>query len=197
MEERAVAHRSLEIIRDEHASQATVLRAMQTMVDQGPGDAPPLYFDVMRGMLFYIDEFPQRQHHPKESELLFPRVLRAAPELQPLVDRLEREHQRGEAAVRELQHLLLAWELLGESRKRAFVEACSHYIAFSNEHMHLEETALLPVAQASFSPADWAALDTAFSQNRDPLSGKYPSDPAYDRLFARVMRHAPGTSWWA
>lgn len=169
---------------------------MQTMVDQGPGDDAPLYFDVMRGMLFYIDEFPQRQHHPKESELLFPRVLRAAPELQDLVDRLEREHQRGEAAVRELQHLLLAWELLGESRKRAFVDACLHYIAFSIEHMRLEETALLPVAQASFSPADWAELDTAFSQNRDPLSGKFPPDPAYDRLFSRIVMHAPGTSWW-
>jgi hemerythrin-like domain-containing protein len=191
-----VAHRSLEIIRQEHASQATVLRAMQAMVDQGPGDDAPLYFDVMRGMLFYIDEFPQRQHHPKESELLFPRVLKAAPELQSLVDRLEREHQSGEAAVRELQHLLLAWELLGESRKPEFVQACVRYIAFSHEHMRLEETALLPVAQASFSPADWAALDTAFSQNRDPLSGKYPPDPVYDRLFARIVLHAPGASWW-
>lgn len=192
----AVSHCSLEIIRQEHASQTTVLRAMQAMVGQGPGDDAALYFDVMRGMLFYIDEFPERQHHPKESELLFPRVLCVAPELQPLVDQLNREHQRGEAAVRELQHLLLAWELLGESRKRAFVEACLHYIAFSHAHMRLEETELLPVAQASFSPADWAALNTVFSQNRDPLSGKYPPDPAYDRLFARIVKHVPGASWW-
>lgn len=189
-------HRSLEIIRQEHASQITVLRTMGTMVEQGPGDDAPMYFDVMRGMLFYIDEFPQRQHHPKESELLFPRVLRVAPELQALVDRLEQEHQSGESAVRELQHLLLAWELLGESRKQAFVQACQRYIAFSSEHMRLEETELLPVALASFTPGDWAALDTAFTQNRDPLSGKYPPDPAYDRLFARIVRSAPGGSWW-
>lgn len=191
-----MAHRSLQIIRQEHAAQATVLRAMQAMVEQGPGDDAPMYFDVMRGMLFYIDEFPQRQHHPKESELLFPRVLRVAPELQALVDRLEHEHQSGESAVRELQHLLLAWELLGESRKQVFLDACQRYVVFSREHMRLEEAEVLPVAQASFSPEDWVALDTAFSQNRDPLSGKYPPDPAYDRLFARIVRNAPGASWW-
>lgn len=191
-----MAHRSLQIIRQEHASQVTVLRAMRMMVEQGPGDDASMYFDVMRGMLFYIDEFPQRQHHPKESELLFPRVLRVAPELQALVDRLEQEHQSGESAVRELQHLLLAWELLGESRMQVFVEACQRYIVFSCEHMRLEETELLPLAQASFTPADWAELDTAFSQNRDPLSGQYPPDPAYDRLFARIVRNAPGASWW-
>ncbi len=25
-----------------------------------------------RAILFYIDEFPEREHHPKESEHLFP-----------------------------------------------------------------------------------------------------------------------------
>ena len=187
---------TLRTIHEEHASLAAVLQSLRLMLNQGPGDEPAAFFDVVRAMLFYIDEFPERQHHPKESELLFPRVLCVAPELQPLVDQLNREHQRGEAAVRELQHLLLAWELLGESRKRAFVEACLHYIAFSHAHMRLEETELLPVAQANFSPADWAALDSAFSQNRDPLSGKYPPDPAYDRLFARIVKHVPGASWW-
>jgi hypothetical protein len=41
-----------------------------------PRGAPPP-FDVLRAMLFYIDEFPERLHHTKESELLFPK-LRAA-----------------------------------------------------------------------------------------------------------------------
>ena len=29
-------------------------------------------FSTLRAMLFYIDEFPERLHHPKESDLLFP-----------------------------------------------------------------------------------------------------------------------------
>ena len=88
-------HRSLQIIRAEHASLATILRSMRLLVEKGPGDDSPQFFDVLRGMLFYIDEFPERQHHPKESNLLFPRVVKAAPHLEKLVQRLERDHVSG------------------------------------------------------------------------------------------------------
>ncbi len=39
-----------------------------------------------------------------------------APHVAEVIARLDAEHARGEAAVRELQHLLLAWELMGEGR---------------------------------------------------------------------------------
>ena len=65
---------SLRTIREDHASLAAVLHSLRLMLDQGPGDQPAAFFDVMRAMLFYIDEFPERQHHPKESEWLFPTV---------------------------------------------------------------------------------------------------------------------------
>ncbi|MCZ2088943.1 MAG: hemerythrin domain-containing protein, partial [Burkholderiales bacterium] len=53
-------HRSLEIIRDEHSSLAAMLQSMRLMVDRGPQDDPRNFFDVLRAMLFYIDEFPER-----------------------------------------------------------------------------------------------------------------------------------------
>src|SRR5690606_10305416 len=99
-----------------------MLRSLTMMIGHGPGDAPERFFEVLRAMLFYIDEFPERRHHPKESDLLFPRLARAAPALMPVIERLEAEHMRGEGKVRELQHLLLAWELIGESRRNAFCD---------------------------------------------------------------------------
>ncbi|WP_307776803.1 hemerythrin domain-containing protein [Ottowia beijingensis] len=72
-------HRSLEIIRDEHSSLAAMLQSMRMLVDRGPGDDPKNFFDVLRAMLFYIDEFPERLHHPKETELLFPAWLPPRP----------------------------------------------------------------------------------------------------------------------
>ena len=121
---------SLQIIREEHASIAAVLRSLQVLVDQGPGDNPPSFFDGARAILFYIDEFPEREHHPKESEHLFPRVAQRAPHVAEVIARLDGEHARGEAAVRELQHLLLAWELMGEGRREVFTEALWRYLAF-------------------------------------------------------------------
>ena len=50
--------RSLYIIRDEHASLAAMLHAMTQLVERGPLEDAQKFFEVMRAMLFYIDEFP-------------------------------------------------------------------------------------------------------------------------------------------
>ena len=184
-------HASLQIIRDEHSSLAAMLRSMLMMVERGPEDKPQQFFDVLRAMLFYIDEFPERLHHPKESDLLFPRVVRAAPSVMPVVEQLERDHMSGEKSVRELQHSLLAWELLGEPRRPAFTDQCKQYVSFYLEHMRLEETVILPEAEKVLTDADWKELDAAFEENCDPLTGKYQPDPAYDRLFTRIVMKAP------
>ena len=181
---------SIRIIRDEHAALAAMLRSLGMTVARGPGDKPERFFDVLRAMLFYIDEFPERLHHPKESNLLFPRVARMVPETMDVIARLELDHASGEAAVRELQHLLLAWELLGESRRGAFDQAVKRYLDFYLEHMRLEETVILPAALRVLNDADWEEMDAAFITNCDPLTGKYPHDPAFDRLFTRIVKQA-------
>ncbi len=185
-----IPHPAIGIILDEHAALSSVLRSVLLMMNRGPGDNPERFFDVMRAMLFYIDEFPERLHHPKESDLLFPRLARAAPELMPVIARLEAEHMRGEGRIRELQHLLLAWELLGEIRRTEFAEAAQNYVSFYLEHMRIEETQLLPVAKTALSESDWAFLDAEFERSRDPLAGG-SYDPCYDRLFTRILTKAP------
>lgn len=181
---------SLQVIRDEHGAVAAVLRSLGMMIERGPGDAPERFFDVLRAMLFYIDEFPERLHHPSESNLLFPKIARARPDLMPVIQQLESDHMQGEGRVRELQHLLLAWELIGEARRQPFVEAMQAYTSFYLEHMRTEERQLLPAAQASLTAQDWAELDAEFAVGRDPLTTDV-RDPGYDRLFTRIVLSAP------
>lgn len=185
-----MARPALQVIRDEHAAVAAVLRSMLQMLQQGPEDEPERFFDVLRAMLFYIDEFPERRHHPKESDLLFPKIARVAPHLMPVIHRLEEDHMQGENRVRDLQHLLIAWELLGDSRRAAFEDAARRYVEFYLSHMRTEEHDLLPVAQQKLSEADWAQLDAAFQEHLDPLAGG-DRDPIYDRLFTRIVMKAP------
>ena len=185
-----MAHSSLQTIRDEHSTLGAMLRALGQMIDRGPGDAPERYFDVMRATLFYIDEFPERMHHPKESQLLFPQLARLAPQCQELLERLGKDHAGSEHAVRELQHLLLGWELVGDSRQHAFEDAARLFLDQYLRHMQLEDTEVLPLAEQVLRNADWLALDAAFASNCDPLNGKYPRDPLYDRLFTRVVMSA-------
>ncbi|WP_028604147.1 hemerythrin domain-containing protein [Ottowia thiooxydans] len=184
-------HRSLDIIRDEHSSLAAMLQSMRMLVERGPGDDPKNFFDVLRAMLFYIDEFPERLHHPKETELLFPAVLKGSPGTADAIARLDRDHEYTEKAVRDIQHLLLGWELLGESRRVIFTEAFTKYVDMYIEHMRMEEQEVLPAAEKTLSEAEWKALDDAFAMNCDPLTGKYKPDPVYDRLFTRIVMRAP------
>jgi len=190
-----MTYEALRVIREEHSTLAAMLQSLMRLVRQGPSadgaDDAARFFDVMRAMLFYIDEFPERNHHPKESDLLFPRVARVAPHAMATIDQLERDHMQGETRVRDLMHLLMAWELLGESRRKAFVDEVTRYVDFYLEHMRVEETVILPLAEKVLTEADWHALNAAFATNQNPLSGRIPRDPQFDRLFTHIVRMAP------
>jgi hemerythrin-like domain-containing protein len=183
-------HLSLQVIRDEHSALAAMLRSMRLLLAEHRRTHTAPDFDVLRAMLFYVDEFPERLHHPKENEFLFPRLRLRCPELAPAIERLLRDHENGERAIRSLEHALLAYEVLGEARRVAFERALDAYIDDYLHHMALEESQLLPAAERVFTEADWAVLDEAFAQNQDPLTG-YPVDEVYRPLFSKIVREAP------
>ena len=182
---------SIRIIQEEHGTIAAIAKSLGMMIERGPCDDLPGYFEVVGSMLFYIDEFPERLHHPKETELLFPKVAQRAPETAELIARLDKEHARGEAAIRELQYLLKAWELLGPTRREAFEIAAKRHLQFYLEHMQQEEAVILPAALRVLDANDWKEIDAAFAGNVDPLNGRFPRDPMYDRLFSRIVTRAP------
>ena len=165
---------ALAVIRQEHAALAAMLRSIPLLLEQARrrGELPD--FALLRAMLFYIDEFPERLHHRKEDELLFPLVRERCPELAATLDQLDRDHEHGERAIRELEHALLAFEVLGEPRRAVFERAVQGYIEFYLRHMALEESEVLPAAQRALEAADWAQIDAAFAANRDPLTGHAP-----------------------
>jgi len=186
-----MTHQSIRIIHDEHTALTAMLRSMGMLVQRGPQDRPEQFFDVMRAMLFYMDEFPERLHHTKETELLFPPVAARSAATREVIAQLTHEHEVGEAKVRELQHLLLGWELLGDSRRGEFEEALKTYVDFYLGHIRLEETIVIPEARKVLEPADWLLLDAGFASQGNPLTGKYPREPLYDRLFTRIAMHTP------
>ena len=183
-------HPALDVIQEEHQALAAMLRSMGLLVAQAHREGHLPAFDVLRAMLFYVDEFPERLHHPKESELLFPRVRERCPDLAPTLDRLDGDHARGEAAIRQVEHALLAYEVLGDSRRAAFVEALDRYVNGYLAHMAVEEHEILPAARSHLTEADWAVLDSAFATNRDPLTG-HTADDVFWPLFSKIVRTAP------
>ena len=183
-------HTTLRVIHDEHAALAAMLRTLSLLLAQHRREGTLPDFTALRAMIFYIDEFPERLHHTKESALLFPKIRERSAEAAAVLDRLDRDHAAGERAVRDLEHALLGFEMMGEPRRAAFEAAAQRYVDFYLEHMGIEERHILPLAEKVLTPEDWAALDTAFAANRDPLTGHAPSDE-YRALFSRIVRLVP------
>ncbi|MCC6869301.1 MAG: hemerythrin domain-containing protein [Burkholderiales bacterium] len=181
---------SLRIIRDEHRAIASVLRTMNLLLTEHRQRGTPLDFGILRAMLFYLDEYPERLHHPNESNLLFPMVRKRSQEAREILDRLDREHERGEAEIVRLGHLLLGFEMMGESRYDPFETAMKRYTEHYFEHMRTEEVAILPLAQKVLTAEDWREVDAAFAANRDPLTGHRP-DEAYRPVIARILNSLP------
>ena len=181
---------TLRVIRDEHQALSAMLSSIHLLLRQHHLDGSPVRFDVLRAMLFYIDEFPERLHHRKESDLLFPLIRSRSADAADILDKLDRDHAVGERAIRDLERTLLAWEMLGEPRREAFEQAVERYLAFYLKHMQLEEEVVLPLAERVLQAEDWAALDAAFGEHRDPLTG-YPPSAEYEQLFSRIVRTAP------
>lgn len=183
-------HPTLQIILDEHRALAAMLTSVSLLLAEHRrrGTLPP--FDVLRAMLFYLDEFPGHLHHHKESHLLFPLLRQRSAAAAAVLDRLDQEHATGERDIRDLEHALLAFEMLGDSRRAAFEDAMARYIRHYREHMALEEEQVLPLAAEVLDDTDWQQLDTAFTAHRDPLLGHAP-DREYERLFHHIVQIAP------
>jgi hemerythrin-like domain-containing protein len=168
---------SLTIIRDEHRTISAVLHALKDLARaaQEPGARPP--FAALRAMVRYIDEFPEKLHHPKEDDLLA-RLVARDPETRTLADSLRREHAEGARLVRELERALLFFE--DNANAGEFLAAVNAYAEFHWQHMRKEEQELLPLAERILGPADWLALDEAFEAN-----------PDFEKQFTRIVNLAP------
>jgi hemerythrin-like domain-containing protein len=185
-----MTHSSLTIIREEHAALAAVLRSIPMLLAQHRRQGSLPDFTALRAMLFYVDEFPEQRHHRKETQLLFPKLRARTPLARDVLDRLDDEHARGERSIRDLEHALLAFEMLGEPRRAEFETAAQRYVDFYMAHMRLEEEHILPLAERSLTPEDWQELDEAFARNRDPLTGHTP-EAEYRALFSRIVQIVP------
>ena len=185
-----MTHATVRIIRQEHAALAAMLRSIVLLLEQHRKKGTLPDFATLRAMLFYVDEFPEKRHHRKETELLFPKLRARTPISRDLLDKLDSDHARGERRIRDVEHALLAFEMLGESRREAFERTVGEYVDFYLGHMALEEREILPLAERVLTEDDWRDLDEAFAQNRDPMTG-HVADLEYNALFTRIVNVVP------
>jgi hemerythrin-like domain-containing protein len=141
-------------------------------------------------MIYYIDSFPERFHHPKEDQYLYRLLRMRHPEAAPLLDRLKTEHRVGAEKIRTLEQALARYQQGGRAEFASFLAAVESYATFHWEHMRAEEQEALPMAEKYLSVADWEAIDDAFLGHSDPMLGT-DTRTEFDKLFTRIVNLAP------
>jgi hemerythrin-like domain-containing protein len=181
---------AIRIIQDEHRSLAAVLHGMLYLVHDIRDRGSKPNFELLGAMIYYIDAFPERFHHPKEDRYLF-RLLRLRhPGAVPLIDRLSAEHRAGAEKIRALEQALARYQQGGGAEFPAFLEAVEAYAKFHWDHMRVEERELLPLAEEHLTAADWDEIDAAFLDHDDPMLGA-AADAEYRSVFRRIVNLAP------
>jgi hemerythrin-like domain-containing protein len=181
---------ALNIIRDEHRSIAAVLHGMKELVFRIRERGAKIDPRVFRAMLYYLDTFSERMHHPKEDQYLFAPLRRLGAGADALIAELEREHAQGESALRRVEQCLIRYEEGGEKEFPEFAREVERFVEGYWDHMGKEEERVFPLAEKLFTRSDWEAIDKAFQANVDPLANDR-SEKDFRKLFSRIVSLAP------
>ena len=161
----------IRIIQDEHESLTSVIHGMRYFthaIEQG-GKTPDLR--LFRAMLVYMNDYPERVHHPKEDRYLFARLRKRTSEMDLTLAELEYQHAQGAGLTHALQHALARFEFEGLPAFPALRRLVDKYAQFYLRHMEIEEGPILSAAARFLTAQDWLAIEAAFSEIPDPLTG--------------------------
>jgi hemerythrin-like domain-containing protein len=186
----ATMPRALSIIRDEHRTIAAILHGMEYLVREVRARRKKVDPHVFRAMLYYLDTFAQRVHHPKEDQYLFALVKHRSEEARRVIARLEEEHAAGEESLRRLAQAMIRYEEGGEKELSGFEREVSNFVEGYRRHIRREEEQLFPLALQLLTPLDWVMIDAAMEEHTDPLAAAR-EEKNFDDLFNRIVSIAP------
>lgn len=182
--------RALTIIREEHRTIAAVLHGMEYLVREIRVKKKKIDPQVFHAMLYYLDTFVERIHHPKEDQYLLGILRQRSSEAGALIARLEKEHAGGAESLRRLAHAMIRYEEGGQKEFAAFEREVGNFVESYRNHMRREEDELFPLAHQLLLPLDWVMIDAAFEEHCDPLAAER-DEKDLDRLFTRIVSIAP------
>lgn len=159
----------IQTLHKEHSNFAKLLDLLEARLASIQAGEEPDYA-LMLDVLEYLTHYPDRFHHPRE-DLAFRRLQRRRPQMQSVVEELERQHQAIAASgLRLVEQLEPATNAMALPRE-ALVESAKTYVAALRANIHFEETELFPLATEVLQADDWLLIDAAFHFMEDPLFG--------------------------
>lgn len=181
---------ALAILHDEHRSFAAIVHGLKYLLRETREKGSPPDFKLLWAMIYYIDAFPEKLHHPKEDTYLFARLRSRTHEADAVLDNLERQHLEGARQVRELEHALGYYEAGKPNGFEVFAAAVEKFAEETWQHINMEEKLVIPLAKQYLTPEDWVDIAQAFGDNGDPRFTA-ELDQEFRALFSKIVNLAP------
>lgn len=176
-------------IKSEHRALGAVLHAFQALLSRVAAGRAIAEFGLYAAMLYYIDDFQERCHHPKEDEYFFKALSAATSEFDSTVSSLQAAHVSGVHALSRLHRCLVHYQGGAAGGLEAFKAGIDIYATQLSDHMRCEED-LLERSLSIISDQSWARIAAAFDRNDDPLFGNNRREE-FGRLYQRIAVLAP------
>lgn len=182
--------RALDIIAAEHKNMWRVTNALGVLADRLGREPSSNDLQTIGMIATYLDEFSERFHHPKESDLLFAHIRRRSNSGAEIIDRLEHDHEMSPHQVERIRDLSKTTETWDDRNLAHLVEEITTFQRRLGEHMRIEEEVTFPLAREVLTAEDWGEVDTAFEAHVDPL-GDPNAEGDIALLRARITQLLP------
>lgn len=177
-------------IQDEHRSLSAVVHGLRYLIRETREHGAAPDFKLLWAMIYYIEAFPEKLHHPKEDEYLFRALARRTQAADEVIRDLRQQHIDGAAHVKALEQALGHYEAGVPDGFEMFANAVEKFAEETWKHMNLEEKVIIPLAKEHLTAQDWVEIGQAFAANGDPRFGT-ESDHEFRDLFSRIVNLAP------
>jgi hemerythrin-like domain-containing protein len=186
-----IRQRAIAAIHDQHRSIGAVIRGLAYHAREAAAGRTAADAALLRALLRYVHEYPDRLHHPAEDRTLFASVRRRTDDGDYVIAELEADHARGAERLEQLDGALCSVEGFAPGAVEAFAVAVHEYAEFHWAHVRKEEEVVLPLAERALADEDWRAIHGAFAGHEGPAFDADDTTDAFRRLFSRIVALAP------
>ena len=173
-------------LNSDHANVAKLLDLLESEILSIEVGKTPDY-PLLRNIMQYITQYPDRYHHPKE-DLIFAQLVRREPGVRSDVEALLKEHVSLGTAGWEFDRLLRKADVDSVHMREGVAAAGFAYVRALREHMLKEERKLFPLTMAVLTKEDWQLIDDEVDAIEDPLFGEMIAED-YQRLYQFIVDH--------
>jgi len=141
-------------------------------------------YPMMLSIVVYIQEYPERVHHPLEDavfSILIDRGIEEAKHVRKMI----KDHNELEIITRKLRESLESYTSGKLTNEVDLKRELMTFLSRQRQHLYVEEVKLYPLIKNLVTKQDWAGIESMVPRMDDPVFGERTRND-YERLSREI-----------